>query len=91
MDFTSLYHIDLSDLFFTFVSFLSFLSFNIYSFFSFSEYAFSYDPVVWVNTVRLTAAKNGFPGDRFGISIATREKDNTVLIGKMCEKLDVNK
>ena len=38
--------------------------------------------VTWVNTVRLTAGKGSYPGDRFGYSIATRVKDNSVLIGK---------
>lgn len=35
----------------------------------------------WVNTVNLSAGKNKFPGDRFGYSIASREKDDVILIG----------
>ena len=34
-----------------------------------------------MNTVNLSAGKNKFPGDRFGFSIASREKDDVILIG----------
>ena len=40
---------------------------------------------VWVNTVTLSAGKHSAPGDRFGYSIASRESDEVVLIGKYCE------
>ena len=42
---------------------------------------------VWVNTVILSGGKHSAPGDRFGYSIASRESDEVILIGKYCTPL----